>query len=54
MSKRNNMGRKSHKVQDIQFDQNVAGLSDELPNDRPSLNKQQATKSSSLEPRRTK
>jgi hypothetical protein len=48
------MGRKSHKVQDIQFDQHVSGLADELPDQNPSLNKQQATKSSSLEPRKTK
>jgi hypothetical protein len=54
MSKRNNMGRKSHKVQDIQFKQNVAGLGDELAGQRPSLNKQQANKSSKEEHRNTK
>ena len=56
MTKNHNMGRKSHHVQDAQFDQNMAGLADEIGPQptRPTVGKQQATKSSKEIPRDTK
>lgn len=55
MPKNRNMGRKSHRVQDVQYAQNLNGLQDELGDQptRPSTGKQ-PTKSTKEEPRDTK
>jgi len=56
MTKNHNMGRKSHHVQDAQWQQNLAGLSDELGSQptRPSIHQQKPTKNSKEIPRPTK
>ncbi len=53
MTKNHNMGRKSHHAQDAQYDQNMSGLNEEITDQptRPSVGKQQSTKSSDEEPR---
>jgi hypothetical protein len=56
MTKNHNMGRKSHRVQDAQYEQNLSQLEDDINDQptRPTLGKVQATKSSKEEPRDTK
>jgi hypothetical protein len=56
MTKNRNMGRKSHRIQDVHFKQTAVGVDDQTGDQptRPSLGKQQATKSSRLAPRNTK
>ncbi|MBW3568601.1 hypothetical protein KY385_00525, partial [Candidatus Parcubacteria bacterium] len=56
MPQNRNMGRKSHHVQDAHFNQNIAGLDEEVGPQptRPSAGKQQATKSSKEIPKKTK
>ena len=57
MPKNRNMGRKSHRVQDAEYKQNVSRIEDDMPTDqptRPSLGKAHASKSSKEEPRNTK
>lgn len=53
MSKNQNMGRKSHHAQDAQYDQNIKQLDEEIGSQptRPTVGKQQATKSSKEQPR---
>lgn len=57
MTKDKTMRRKSHLVEDVQYYQNLSRLSGDLPVDqptRPTLGKQQATKSSKEESKPTK
>jgi hypothetical protein len=53
MTKNHNMGRKSHHAQDADYSQNFSQLSDDIPPQptRPTVGKQQATKSSNELPR---
>jgi hypothetical protein len=52
MSQNQNMGRKSHIIQDAQFEQNAAGLQDEIGNQpsRPTVHSHKATKKIGKEP----
>ena len=56
MPKSHNMGRKSHKVQAAELEQNMSGMNDELGTQptRPTGHPAQGTKSGSDEPRNTK
>lgn len=56
MSKNTNMGRKSYRAQDVHYRQTITGVDDQTGDQktRPTVGKQQATKSSNLEPRDTK
>jgi hypothetical protein len=56
MTKQHNMGRKSHKAQDAQLDQNLKGLQQDIGAQptRPYVRQRQAKKSSGDEPRPTK
>lgn len=56
MPKNRNMGRKSHHVQDAQFNQHADSLQGQVGEQptRPTVSPMQATKSSKEEPRSTK
>jgi hypothetical protein len=56
MTKNHNMGRKSHHAQDAQYNQTMAGLSAEIGPQptRPTVGRQQSTKSSKELPKDTK